>query len=160
MSAESYGTWKSWRNTTAVKGPLPLFSINRILMFYYFCCCSLRKQPTFSDSTTGFLAKWRLRKERRNSTLMSRHNPDFANGGGFLVYGFHRRDRPISASPRVKFNLGFFFFCSKAFSRIIFFVIFESIQPSTCWLNLLYWLLVASLTCVFVQLLFCSYFSS
>ena len=34
---------------------------------------SLRKQPTFGDATTGFPAKWRLRNERRNSILMTRH---------------------------------------------------------------------------------------
>ena len=34
--------------------------------------------------------------------------------------------RPISAKPRVKFNLGFFFLCSKAFSWIIFSVIFRA----------------------------------
>ena len=34
--------------------------------------------------------------------------------------------RPISASPGVKFNLGFFFLCVKAFSRIIFFAIFRA----------------------------------
>ena len=28
--------------------------------------------------------------------------------------------KAISTKPRVKFNLGFFFFCSKAFSRIFF----------------------------------------
>ena len=33
--------------------------------------------------------------------------------------------RPISASPGVKFNPSFFFLCSKAFSRIIFFVFLE-----------------------------------
>ena len=33
---------------------------------------SLRKQPTFRNSTTGFPAKWRhLRNERRNSILMT-----------------------------------------------------------------------------------------
>ena len=31
---------------------------------------TLRKQPTFRDATTGFLAKWRLRNECRNSILM------------------------------------------------------------------------------------------
>ena len=37
---------------------------------------SLRKQPTFGDATTGFSAKWRrLRNERRNSILMTRHYP-------------------------------------------------------------------------------------
>ena len=34
--------------------------------------------------------------------------------------------RPISANPGVKFNPGFFFLCSKVFSRIIFSVIFRS----------------------------------
>ena len=38
--------------------------------------CSLRKQPTFCDVDTGFPAKWRLRNERRNSMLMTRHYPD------------------------------------------------------------------------------------
>ena len=37
---------------------------------------SLRKQPTLGDATTGFLAKWRLRNERRNSILMTRHYTD------------------------------------------------------------------------------------
>ena len=40
---------------------------------------SLRKQPTFSDATTGFPAKWRLRNERRNSILMTRHYPDLGS---------------------------------------------------------------------------------
>ena len=34
--------------------------------------------------------------------------------------------RPISAQPGVKFNPCFSFFCSKAFSRIIFSVIFRA----------------------------------
>ena len=34
--------------------------------------------------------------------------------------------RPISAKPVVKINPGFFFLCSKAFSRIIFSVIFRA----------------------------------
>ena len=34
---------------------------------------SPRKQPTFGEATTGFPAKWRLRKKRRNSILMTRH---------------------------------------------------------------------------------------
>ena len=40
---------------------------------------SLRKQPTFGDATTGFTAKWRLRNERRNSMLMTRHYPDLGS---------------------------------------------------------------------------------
>ena len=33
--------------------------------------------------------------------------------------------RPISANPGLNFNLGLFFFCSKAFSRIIFSILFR-----------------------------------
>ena len=35
---------------------------------------------------------------------------------------------PVSANPGLNFNLGFFFFCSEAFSRIIFSIFF---RPST-----------------------------
>ena len=34
---------------------------------------TFRKQTTFRDATNGFPAKWRLRKERRNSILMTRY---------------------------------------------------------------------------------------
>ena len=34
--------------------------------------------------------------------------------------------RPISANPGLNFNLGFFFFCSKAFSRIIFSILLRA----------------------------------
>ena len=37
---------------------------------------TMRKQSTFADATTGFPAKWRLRNERRNSIMMTRHYPD------------------------------------------------------------------------------------
>ena len=40
---------------------------------------SLRKQPTFRDTTTGFHAKWFLTNERRNSILMTCHYPDLGN---------------------------------------------------------------------------------
>ena len=33
-------------------------------------CYSLKKQPTFQDTTTGSPEKWHLRNERRNSILM------------------------------------------------------------------------------------------
>ena len=38
-----------------------------------------RKQPTSGDVTTGFPAKWRLRNERRNSILLTWHNPDLGS---------------------------------------------------------------------------------
>ena len=45
---------------------------------------SLRKQPTFRDSTTGFPAKWHLRNERRNSILMTRHYRDQISASDWL----------------------------------------------------------------------------
>ena len=35
------------------------------------------------------------------------------------------RRRAISANPRLNFNPGFYFFCSKAFSRMIFSILFR-----------------------------------
>ena len=49
----------------------------------YCLISSLRKQPTFGDATTGFPAKWRLRNERRNSILMTRHYPDNGSVSGW-----------------------------------------------------------------------------
>ena len=40
---------------------------------------SLRKQPTFGNATTGFLTKWSLRDECRNTTLMMFHYLDLGS---------------------------------------------------------------------------------
>ena len=40
---------------------------------------SLRKQPTFGNTTTGFPAKWRLSNELKNSILMTCHYPDLGS---------------------------------------------------------------------------------
>ena len=40
--------------------------------------------------------------------------------------------RPISANPGLNFNLGFFFFCSKAFFRIIFSILFRAPNHQQC----------------------------
>ena len=45
---------------------------------------SLRKQQTFRDTITGFPVKSRLRNERRNSILMTRHYPDLGNASDWL----------------------------------------------------------------------------
>ena len=45
---------------------------------------SLRKQSTFGDATTGFPAKWRLRNERRNFILMTRHYPSLCSASDWL----------------------------------------------------------------------------
>ena len=44
----------------------------------------LRKQPTFGEVTTGFPAKWLLRKGRRNSILMTRHSRDLGSASDWL----------------------------------------------------------------------------
>ena len=38
-------------------------------------CASLRKKPTFRNTTTGFPSKWWVRNEGRNSLLMTHHYP-------------------------------------------------------------------------------------
>ena len=40
--------------------------------FFFHHMAAWEKQPTLSDATTGFPAKWPLRNERRNSILMTR----------------------------------------------------------------------------------------
>ena len=47
---------------------------------------SLRKQPTFSDATTCFSSKWRLRNERRNSILMTRYYQDLGSDTSSVWY--------------------------------------------------------------------------
>ena len=51
-----------------------------------------------------------------------------------------RTSGPSLFEGRLAFNPGFFFFCSKAFSQIIFSVIFKSIRSSTCWQKELNWI--------------------
>ena len=62
-------------------------------------CCSLRKQPTLGDATTGFPAKWRLRNERRNSILMTRHYSDLGSASDWLNQIPTRHDQS-EALPR------------------------------------------------------------
>ena len=61
---------------------------------------NLRKQPTFGDATTGFPPKWRLRKERRNSTLMTRHYTDLGSASDWLNQIFHVA-RPITSTIQI-----------------------------------------------------------
>ena len=55
---------------------------------------SLRKQATFCDAINGFPAKWRLRRERRNSKLMM-HLGSASNWLKQISQGA----RPIEAVP-------------------------------------------------------------
>ena len=59
-----------------------------------------RKQPTFGDATTGFPAKWRLRNEHRNSTLMTRHYPDLGSASYWLNQISHAA-RPIRSTTQI-----------------------------------------------------------
>ena len=47
---------------------------------------NLRKQSTFRAVTTGFLAKWRLRNEQRNSILMTLHYPDLGSASDWFCH--------------------------------------------------------------------------
>ena len=79
---------KHSKMTIAIRVSLP--SISATFGLWFLCCSylplmlSLRKQPTFGDATTGFPAKWRLRNERRNSILMTRHYPDLGSTSDWL----------------------------------------------------------------------------
>ena len=61
---------------------------------------SLRKQSTFGDATTGFPVKWRLRSERRNSILMTRHYPDLGSASDWFNQ-ISRAARPIKGTTRI-----------------------------------------------------------
>ena len=52
---------------------------------YFSDCSNLRKQPTFRDVATDFPAKWRLRNECRNSTLMTCHYPVLESTSDWLL---------------------------------------------------------------------------
>ena len=45
---------------------------------------SLRKQMTFRNANNGFLTKWCLRNERRNSILIMCHYPDLGSASDWL----------------------------------------------------------------------------
>ena len=61
---------------------------------------SLRKQPTFGDATIGFPAKWRLRNERRNSILMTRHYPDLGSASDWSCRA-RKLIQPVKSTTQV-----------------------------------------------------------
>ena len=61
---------------------------------------SLRKQPTFGDVTTGFPAKWNLRNECRNSTLMMHHYPDLGSAFDWSC-GMGNLIQPITSTSQI-----------------------------------------------------------
>ena len=60
---------------------------------------SLRKQATFCDATNGFPAKC-LRKELRNSKLMTRHYPDLGSASDWLEQ-ISQGTRPVRSSTPI-----------------------------------------------------------
>ena len=72
--------------------PIPRFCLN-------IDHASLRKQPTFGDAIIGFPAKWRLRSERRNSILMTRHYSDLDSASDWWIKFSTRHDQS-EALPR------------------------------------------------------------
>ena len=64
-----------------------------------------RKQLTFRDATTAFLAKWRLRNECRNSILMTHQYPDLARASDWLKQKPIRRPSQISVVTRHQYGI-------------------------------------------------------
>ena len=65
------------------------------------CLFSLRKQPTFGDTTIGFPAKLCLTNERRNSILMTHHYPDLTSACDWLNQISHAT-RPIKSTTQIR----------------------------------------------------------
>ena len=76
------GVIRYWLCSQAIK---KWHCCNIIFLHNYFYV-SLRKQPPFGNATTGFLAKWRLRNERRNSILMTRHYLDLGSASDWSCH--------------------------------------------------------------------------
>ena len=61
---------------------------------------SPRKQRTFRDVTTNFLSNWRLRNERRNSVLMTRHYQNLDSASNWLKH-ISFTSRPITSTLQI-----------------------------------------------------------
>ena len=60
---------------------------------------SLRKQPAYGDTTTGFPEKWRLRNESINSIVTTRRYLDLGNASDWLKQISHAA-RPIKSTTQ------------------------------------------------------------
>ena len=58
------------------------------------------KQPTFRNANTVFLAKWRLRNKRRNSTLMTHPYKDLGSASDWLKQ-ISLAARPIRSTTQI-----------------------------------------------------------
>ena len=77
---------------------------------WIYSSSNLRKKPTFGDAITGFPAKWRLRNQRSNSILMTRHYPDLDSASAWLNQISHparliRSTTQISAVTRHQYGI-------------------------------------------------------
>ena len=86
MSYSSVGFTLFWSRNSATRNRIHIVSISlrRNGTETVWSFSSLRKQPIFSDTRTGFPAKWSLRKEGRNSILITRLYPDLGSASDFL----------------------------------------------------------------------------
>ena len=60
---------------------------------------SLRKQPAFRDATTSFSQNWRLRKDCKNSILITCHYPDLRSASDWSSREGNLL-QPIKSTPR------------------------------------------------------------
>ena len=65
----------------------------------YLTSC-LRNQRSFGDDIDGFPAKRRLRNERRNSIVMTRHYPDLGGASAWLNQNYYAT-RPIRSTTQI-----------------------------------------------------------
>ena len=65
----------------------------------YLTSC-LRNQRSFGDDINGFPAKRRLRNERRNSIVMTRHYPDLGGASDWLNQNYYAT-RPIRSTTQI-----------------------------------------------------------
>ena len=71
------------------------------ILYRYIVTRSQRKQFTFGEATTDFPAKWRLRNERRNSTLITSYKSKKREK-------FTERETPSQALGRCQFYQTYF----------------------------------------------------
>ena len=92
-----FGTWHGLYQTFKWYSSTYIFCTDRYLCLIW---TSLTKQSTSGDATTGFPTKWRLKNERRNSILMTRHFPDLGSTSDWLNQIPHAA-RPIRSATQI-----------------------------------------------------------
>ena len=91
----------SWHpNTPAAQWNLVVEMLNLAIILTGWTNSSLRKRPTFGDATTGFPAKWHLRNDGRNSSLMMHHYPDLGSAFDWSC-GMGNLIHPITSTSQI-----------------------------------------------------------